>query len=54
MLNSSTQWSKNLNNGQSAILNYGGCGTCEELKEISEIVDICATFQASIADYERI
>lgn len=26
---------------------------CEELKEISQLVDICATFQASRADCER-
>jgi len=26
---------------------------CEELKEISQLVDICATFQASTADCER-
>ena len=26
---------------------------CEELKEISQLVDICATFQASSADCER-
>ncbi|KAI7790540.1 putative zinc finger protein 862-like [Triplophysa rosa] len=26
---------------------------CEELKEISQLVDICATFQASSADFER-
>lgn len=52
VLNSSTQWNKNSNKGQSAHsqiqwLQHSGC---EELRAVSQLVDICGTFQASSAE----